>query len=328
MSKINNISDDENSDYFEIDNDENMKSSDKQRKSEQCKSDSEQSDSGDDCEQSESNSDNESDSESDSEQSDSDNEQRYSKTIIKKDDNPFRNNDNLIMSNVKESTYLYKISNKYLKKYTKKWEHNRQLIYDKVDDIYKYYKKGDKQCMMSILHFYYDISTQKYICYDGNHRREALVHLAGDDIEINVLCEVMKGEHITQKFIIEKFEIINKQTPIPQLCLEKVRKLANSKRNIEKYNKKIKIIDELIEHYKRKYRLFYKPKTLGIHKPNFNDTTFHNLCSSFEFSNIDELRGELIEKNLINKKQLDKQKIKLTPQQKEKCDKYSFYLFI
>lgn len=118
------------------------------------------------------------------------------------------------------------------------------------------------------------------------------------------------------KEIIEKFKIINQMTPIPDIYSDILDNLQDS--NLQS---KAVIIEELFQEYKTKFKQFYSTNS-KCRRPNFNDTTFKDLCNKFNFSSKDELNKYLIELNESNKIK------KVSESIFNKCRAYQFYLFI
>lgn len=72
---------------------------------------------------------------------------------------------------------------------TESWKYNRNLNSDKINEIKLIVK--DKLILDTVLHFFYTDDTSKLICFDGNHRREALILLNKiDGINIKVCCYI------------------------------------------------------------------------------------------------------------------------------------------
>lgn len=249
------------------------------------------------------------------------NEDFYECNNENENENLFNFIDSIILSNNTE--YLCIVDNSKLEPYTETWKYNRTLNVQKIKDIINSYE--NKDIIDSILYFFYNKENNKYICFDGNHRKEALNILANRGKKIKVLCYIYNN--LSEQDVITKFKIINESTPIPTIYYELINNTNSNVNEIIIMNKK-EIIERCLHEYSKKYHKFYstssKPK-----RPNFNDTLFCDLCNELEninkIKNSFELMEELNALNNFNKNRLTK---KLSIKILEKCKKYDFYLFI
>jgi hypothetical protein len=204
-----------------------------------------------------------------------------------------------------------------LEEYTESWKYNRNLNSDKINEIKLIIK--DKLILDTVLHFFYINNDTKLICFDGNHRREALILLNKiDNINIKVCCYVYKNinPNNIDKEIIDKFKIINQMTPIPDIYSDILDNLQDS--NLQS---KAVIIENSFQEYKIKFKPFYSINS-KCRRPNFNDTTFKDLCNKFNFNSKESLDKYLIELNESNKIK------KVSESILNKCKAYNFYMFI
>lgn len=203
---------------------------------------------------------------------------------------------------------------------TESWKYNRNLNSDKINEIKLIIKK--KLILDTVLHFFYTDDTSKLICFDGNHRREALILLNKiESINIKVCCYIYKNVNPNDidKEIIEKFKIINQMTPIPDIYSDILDNLQDNNLQV-----KVIIIEELFQEYKTKFKQCYSIKS-KCKRPNFNDTTFKDLCNKYNFNTKEKLIKYLIELNESNK---IKKISEVSENIKLKCKAYDFYLFI
>lgn len=229
---------------------------------------------------------------------------------------PFENK--LISVNKNEWISIVKSSD--LEEWTQTWKYNRDINIDKVKEIVEIYKS--KKFMDSLLYFFYNKNKNKYICIDGCHRLNALILLAKTtNTNIKVLCYIYNN--FTKKEIVDKFNDINKSTPIPELYFE----YANTKDECVK--DKCQIIAKVFNEYKIKYNAFYS-LSQSPNRPNFNETMFYNLCNSFNDNTLCDyelLKNELQQLNIKNKNISKNNSKILSKKQLEKCEKESFFLF-
>jgi len=224
------------------------------------------------------------------------------------------NNSIILQDDLNE--YMCVLDTCKLEEFSEQWKYNRNLSNDKIQSICNIIK--DKYILDTVLHFFYvnDNGVEKLICFDGNHRREALILLyKKNNININVCCYIYKCQDINyiDKEIVDKFRIINQMTPIPDIYNDILNNLDNNKTLIDKKN----VIED-------NYKLFYSVNS-KCRRPNFNETTFKDLCNIFEFSNKDELITVLENYNLEKRKKI--YNINLSKTSIAKCEIQKFYIF-
>lgn len=213
--------------------------------------------------------------------------------------------------------------------YTEMWEYNRTLNNDKVKEIENGIKT--KQVLDTVLYLAYSKVRAKFIVFDGNHRRQALLNLlelAGKNIKVYCyVYELPESDSISlNEKIYEKFKIINKNTPIPEIYYAILEQVSGNKEvtELDKNKRKISIISEVFDNYKMLYKHFYSVSN-RCYRPNFNDTKFFNLCHTFDFESKAELISNLNALNIYKKN--EQHYLKLSNKNSDKCDKYNFYLF-
>jgi hypothetical protein len=221
------------------------------------------------------------------------------------------------------SEYMCVFDSSKLEEFSEQWKYNRNLSNEKIQSICNNIK--DKYILDTVLHFFYvnDNGNEKLICFDGNHRREALILLyKKSTINIKVCCYIYKCKDVNHidKEIVDKFNIINQMTPIPDIYNDIVNNLGSNDNLINKKN----IIEEVYKSYKNNYKAFYSVNS-KCRKPNFNETTFKDLCNMFEFSSKNELINKLEELNDIKRKKIFN--TLLSQNQRAKCESQKFYLF-
>ena len=158
------------------------------------------------------------------------------------------------------------------------------------------------------------------VVFDGGHRLKAIEYLLKtDNINLSICCYIyaIDIDKDINKEIAKHFKIINSNTPIPDIYYD----LMNDQDNEELIKKK-DIIEDAYSEYKIVYAKFYS-KAAKCHRPNFNDTTFKDLCHTLTFKTLEELLSKLQRLN-EDKKQ---KKEMILKKALEKCEKYNFYLF-
>jgi len=262
--------------------------------------------------------------------------QEYNNMIIEESNH--NNNDellelieqNAVTLDTNHNECMCMFSSRILKQNTEMWSFNRTLNQDKVKEIEKTLSK--KMILDSILYLVYNKNQNKFIVFDGNHRRQAIINIYNNTgLNMNVFCYVYTiNEEYYDKFdeyIYDKFKLINNNTPIPEIyhqILEK--KIINKNENeTTVLSNKVTIVENLLEQYKKQYKKFYSLSS-NCYKPNFNDSKFYTLCSDLDFNTKEGLISLLNAIN-INKKIELNNKTSLSVKNVDKCVKYGFYLF-
>lgn len=221
-----------------------------------------------------------------------------------------------------------------LENYTEQWKYNRNLNSDKIHEIKKtikdkYIRNNSGMLILdTVLHFFYvnNGKNEQLICFDGNHRRESLILLNKiDNINIKVCCYIYKNIKLDciDKEIIEKFKIINQMTPIPDIYYDILHNLEENT-EVETIKVRVDIIENIFTEFKKNFKQLYSVKS-KCRRPNFNETSFKDLCNGYDFTTEKQLRDHLIELNNTNK---NKNKNKISENILNKCEAYDFYLFI
>lgn len=146
------------------------------------------------------------------------------------------------------------------------WKYNRTLERDKINEIKRYVT--DKSILDSVIYFY--LHNDNLICYDGNHRLQALKDLYNETcLDIKVLCYInIPQTNSIDIEIRDHFNLLNTNTPIPDIYLEIINNLNDKTDTTDiilgKYNKILElnkrkdIIEQAFCHYKQTYKTFYK----------------------------------------------------------------------
>lgn len=108
-------------------------------------------------------------------------------------------------------------------------------------------------------------------------------------------------------------------TPIPDIYSDILDNLQDSNLKC-----KVIIIEQLFAEYKIKFKQCYSIKS-KCRRPNFNDTTFKDLCNKYNFKTKEQLVKYLIELNESNK---IKKISEVSENVLNKCKAYNLYLFI
>jgi len=204
---------------------------------------------------------------------------------------------------------IYIASSLQLIKCVKKWKYNRPPDEDRVKDLIQYIKTNNKIdgiiCIARL--------DNELICYDGQTRLEALKYIP-DNIE--VLFEYV---HVnSHEELFEKFKIVNKCVPVPDIYLEN-----------EHENETILIKSEwILKQLKNTFNGIQSIKN-NPQRPNYNRDNLHEYLSDF-FKNKGKLltKEELWNKMLIYNEKEKKENLNDIPDIiKNKCVKTGCYLF-
>lgn len=223
------------------------------------------------------------------------------------------------------SEYMCLFNSYLLENATEQWKYNRNLSNEKIQSIIDNIK--DKTILDTVLHFMYvKDDKERLICFDGNHRREALILLNKKyGINIGVCCYIYICSNINNvdREIVDKFKIINQMTPIPDIYNDIIENLDSIGDN-NLLNRK-NIIETIFNKYKKEYKSFYSVNA-KCRRPNFNETTFKDLCNNLKFKSEIELEQELCKLN--EDKQRYRSKLCSSNNIIAKCETQKFYLFI
>ena len=228
-------------------------------------------------------------------------------------------NNSIILTDSCENTeiteYMCILNTSDLLIYAEPWKYNRKINQDKVEEIKIHIK--NKPVLDSVLYFY--MHDNKLICLDGNHRLESLSDLYNlHNLNIKVCCFITKHDNPVNidVEIRDKFNLLNQNTPIPDIYLDIVNNLDRKDFLIKRKN----TIEELFDEYKILYSEYYKTSNKP-RKPHFNETIFKDFCNELTFNNNSQLHDELTKINKLHKTK------KMTLNIQVKCDLYEFYLF-
>ena len=216
---------------------------------------------------------------------------------------------------------------------SRQWSKNRPPDMMRVDEIAKYITSNGS--VDGILYFA-NIPDEGLVCYDGNHRREALMKAEKSyKIFINVI------EHPSDKYICEKFVSLNRCVPVTELYLDNMDTHNNMEHDGSQLKMKKSIL-ELANHFSEIWKDHRKtsPKP---RRPNFNfDSLQQKLkdildkcMGGWESSNKRQLIDFINIHNNRIKSEIESNynsnpnhKYTFTPRMIEKCQSSNCYLFL
>jgi hypothetical protein len=187
----------------------------------------------------------------------------------------------------------------------KLWKHNRLPDQDRVKEIHEFMKESKRMDGM----IYLASIGNELVCYESNHRREALKGL--DDM-LPILVDFLPSA--TDVMIKTEFLRLNKQVSVPELYFS---------HDPEQIFNDLKLaVDEFCEKYKK-----HKVTSNNPQRPNFNrDTLMQDFSRVIKELNID-VEELLVRLTRYNKKLILKDKTGLSKKIIEKCTESGLWLF-
>jgi hypothetical protein len=211
--------------------------------------------------------------------------------------------------------YIYLCESVTITKNSKMWSKNRPCDRERVKEIKIYIEQNG---FVDGFIYFANISGEGLVCYDGNHRREALAELTKSyKIMLNVL------EEPSFDYLCNKFVSLNKCVPVTELFLNTNNNSNHSKQKI------MEATNLLCIKWKQHRKTSPNPN-----RPNFNreqlqikivnildfyNISLDSITSSRILSYIDEYnKGIKLRKNMI----------KCTKSMLEKCNESGCFLFL
>ena len=187
----------------------------------------------------------------------------------------------------------------------KRWKYNRPPDQDRVAEIHEYMNQTKR--MDGIL--YIAFINKELVCYESNHRREALTGIEGMcPILVDILWDA------TDESVKAEFLRLNKAVSVPDLYVSEEASLDSG---------------ELIQLHKKfceTYKLLKVP-TNNPNRPNFNSdmvmNEFHRIMIETKLS-PSEFWTRLMK---LNTQMSSRDRKKLSPKIIEKCERSGLWLF-
>jgi hypothetical protein len=213
---------------------------------------------------------------------------------------------------------MYMVEWEVVKPIIQKWSCNREPDMERVKEIKSHIENGGYVPL--ILHVA-DTKEEGLVCYDGNHRREALNILSKPPtVILDVLCDASKRD------IYNEITQINKSVPVPTMYV------GEDGNNIEV----LKVRDQitcLVKRYESKYKSFASTSS-RCHAPNFNrDMFMENILEIWKdmdgVISIDDLDTILQKINIAySEGRMCRPHHTYRPQIVQKCKEGGLWLFI
>lgn len=148
------------------------------------------------------------------------------------------------------------------------WSKNRPKNEKKVKEIED--SINDNTFVGGILFLFLNKKKKKFLCYDGNNRREALINS-----NKNIICLLNIVYNCNEEFIRKRFITLGKAVPIPQLYFS-----DNNFKNSKFKNNINQLVEKIINQFSIYETLSNKPI-----RPNFNRTVLTDKLEEY-FKNI------------------------------------------
>lgn len=208
------------------------------------------------------------------------------------------------------------------------WDNNRKVDEQKIEEIIKTIK--NRTYVDTMIYVYEDFKTGKLHCYDGNHRREAIIRYKNSpEYDEKCINKIYVNIRLKEKesVIIERFKILNQCTPVSALYLNaKKTNTPNLKDTIET------VVTELGKLYPDMFSTSNNPRRPRVNKEYVknmlfehyktskdDDVTPEKILSKLQRLNMSYKNGKYNTKDIIDN---------LSVKQKEKIEKFDCYLFI
>lgn len=187
----------------------------------------------------------------------------------------------------------------------KRWKFNRPPDVERVSEIHEFMKTSGRMDGIIYLAF----SDNELVCYESNHRREALKGLDNiADILVDIVWEA------NDDTIKDEFIRLNKAVSVPELYIDKTIEI-----DLDKLRK---AVDDFCSLYKS-----HKVTSGRPNRPNFNRDNLTDDLYLIMKDNKISLEDLLIKITEYNKTLLLKDKKKLSEKIVEKCNASGLWLF-
>jgi len=216
-----------------------------------------------------------------------------------------------------DDEHLFLTNSKQLINFTQNWKFNRPQDPTRIEEICEYIEKTNNIDGIIYIGQLIKNKTISYVCYDGNHRRSALEKLEKEYyVLVHVLCNT------TDFNIKDRFEILNKSNPVPDIYIR------------EETDNNVKImITELVKKITEQWPK-HQSGSKKPQRPNFNrdnlteklDDILKKKCID-DMDNIDSIWNRILQLNKLYK-DFYKDNVDISQKIMKKCNKNDCYLFL
>lgn len=203
-----------------------------------------------------------------------------------------------------------------IKPIVKKWSRNRDPDMERVTDLLTYISNGGY--FPSMLHVA-ELQDEGLVCYDGNHRREALNSIVNPP---KVIIDVLINA--TQKDVYDAFEALNKSVQVPAIFFDEP--------TINTTNVREDILS-IVKKYECKFKSHVSPSP-RCHAPQFNRDMFvdnvYKIWTAFDgclsMKQIEDALDNL--NKLYSQERICRSHSSYKPKIIQKCQESGLWLFI
>lgn len=215
--------------------------------------------------------------------------------------------------------HLYMSDGCFLKKNVKSWKYNRPVDNMKIAEIVKLTEENSRNTIEGVI--YVAHINGKYVCYDGNHRLEALKLLNSKKLVLVNLMIAKNDDEIKRRFIE-----INRANPVPELYTIDTTDVSEQLR---------KSIDEIVNNITSN-KQFAKFRSASKHpqRPNFNKDKLtdmlYNKLKNTDIKKIvpNKIFNDIINLNLEYSREIHMKHSDYSTAMTKKCRKCGCYLFL
>lgn len=205
--------------------------------------------------------------------------------------------------------YVYWIPAKTLNELPiKRWKYNRPPDEDRIHEIRTYMESSNRMDgIVYLAHLHDDL-----VCYESNHRREALKGMADVSRMNYILVDVLVNA--THELIREEFNRLNKSIPLPVIY-----KVNDTDINREE-------LKEFVNGFCTSYKVC-KSNSDNPQRPNFNrDLVMDEFTRILQEADI-SIPTFMERLTRLNQRMAFRDKSRLSPRIIEKCEKSGLWLF-
>ncbi len=212
---------------------------------------------------------------------------------------------------------LYMSDGTFLTKNVKSWKYNRPPDNEKITEIVKVISETNCNSIEGII--YVAHIDGEYVCYDGNHRLEALKLLKTKKL---VLVDIMEASAHTE--IKTRFVELNKSNPVSELYTIDEGDMQDKMREIIE-----KVVDNLCKTFPQ-----YKSASKTPQRPNFNKDSVTELLFQYLRDKdvtkltVSDLWNKILDVNMAYAKGKHITHSKYSKTMLNKCRKFGCYLFL
>lgn len=216
-----------------------------------------------------------------------------------------------------DNEYLYMSDGSFLIENVTTWKYNRPSDNMKITEIVNLIEENNRNTIEGIIYLAY--IDGKYVCYDGNHRLEALKLLNTKKLVLVNIFLAKNDEQIKARFVE-----INKSNPVPELYT------VSGGEDIEKLKKIIEnVVDNICKTYSK-----YRSPSKNPRRPNFNkDKLIEKMYEKYSGSDVSKIStsqiyDKILQLNLEYSKERHMKHSKFSDSIIKKCKKGGCYLFL